>query len=344
MSETEAVPTTLYDHIRELQFRLLSSVVVLLIGGILGYLFYNPIFQLLRSPLHSPLYYSTPAGSFIFVMKICLLVAIAFALPVIIYNLIMFIRPAFTEQLSKKRVYLTTIGSVVLSACGALFAFIIILPASIRFFVGFQVTGLHALLDASTYLMFVVNILISFMLVFQLPLLISFIDHIKPISPRKLLKYEKYVIIGGLIIGVIAPFSFDPTTELLIAAPIIVLFNLSILMIALQHAYKRSIIQREGRRNTVIVDQPLELLPQISLEEASVLARSFSRSTREIVYADSLDEEPIVVIRPSTNVSKYHWMDVAPSSQTDLITQTTRPVRVIPAAAYRKSRSISDFL
>jgi sec-independent protein translocase protein TatC len=346
--ESVAKPTTLYDHLRELQFRLLASVSVLIVGGVIGYFFYSPIFQLIRSPLHTPLYYSTPAGSFLFVMKIALLVAIAFALPVIIYNLIMFIQPAFATKLSKKRIYATTTGSIILAVCGALFAFYIILPASIKFFVGFQVTGLNALLDASTYLNFVVNIVISFMIVFQLPLIISFIDHIKPISPKKLLKYEKYVIIGAALIGVLAPFSFDPITELLIAAPIVVLFNLSIVLVALEHRYKKSLEMRALRRSTLVTDEPEQLLPQLSFEDASRLARSFTLASEPELDFDFDLDSPILEMESSREpvkrqkVSNHHWMDVA--TMPDSLTTHLQPrTRIVPAAAYRRSRPISDF-
>lgn len=337
--------STLYDHVRELQFRLLGSVAVLLVGGVIGYFLYDPIFQLLRAPLHTPLYYSSPAGSFLFVMKIALLVAVAVALPVIIYNLIMFIRPAFKEKLSKTRVYLTTLGSIVLAAIGATFAFTVILPTSIKFFFGFQVSGLSALLDASTYLTFVINILISFILVFQLPLLIFFIDHIKPIPPKKLLKFEKWVVIAGLLIGVIAPFSFDPTTELLIAAPIIILYNVSIGMIALQHAHKRSVqrkldkvtakdAERAARSAKLVQDIPL--LPRADVVErtSSVLANSFIERT-------PVTDKPVVhvpVQQHSARPVQKKWMDVGPTPAKQV---ASRPAKLAPAPLRPQPQAIA---
>lgn len=376
MSKPSSHASTLYDHVRELQFRLLASVAVLLVGGVVGYIFYNPIFQLLRTPLHAPLFYSSPAGSFLFVMKISLLVAVAIALPVIIYNLIMFMRPAFKEKLSRTRVYLTTLGSIVLAAAGAGFAFYVILPASIKFFVGFQVSGLSALIDASTYLTFVINILISFILVFQLPLVIFFIDHIKPIPPKKLLKMEKWVIIGGLLVGVIAPFSFDPTTEFLIAAPIIVLFNLSIVMIALQHAHKRSVTKAADRRahkKTIREakvaaskpedNQPLLPRPQVATRVSSTLATSIIEPA-----SHKAPIAPISPIHPANKVIKQDqpisvakkWMDVSPTqSVTHSPQRATRTAKLSPAPLrpqqanttipartmdYSRQRYISDIL
>lgn len=227
---------TLIDHIRELQKRVLISFIVLLAAGVLVYFFYEPILNLLRSPLGAPLFYSSPAGSFAFVMKICFMGALALATPIIIYNLIMFIRPAFSKPVAKRRVVGASALSALLAFAGAAFGFYYIVPGALRFFAGFQVSGLNALISADSYLGFVTNVIITFVLVFQLPLLLAFIDRIKPIKPSALLRGEKWAVLAGLGISALVPFAFDLVTSLLIALPIIALYNISILIIVIQHA------------------------------------------------------------------------------------------------------------
>jgi len=236
--------TKLQDHIRELGMRLFVSAIAMVLAGVLVYLFYEPILNLLRSPLGAPLYYSSPAGSFAFVMKICFMGALTITIPVLVYNLIMFVRPAFSQSLSTKRVYTTSLISSMLAIAGAAFAFYIILPESLKFFAGFQVSGLSALISADSYLGFVTNIIITFVLVFQLPLLITFIDHIKPLKPKKLIGFEKWIILGSLVIALLAPFTYDLVTSLLIALPIVVLYNMSIVMVLVRHAS----VARKARR------------------------------------------------------------------------------------------------
>lgn len=228
--------TTVHDHIRELQMRLIVSVIALAVAGTVVYFFYAPILALLTSPLGAPLYYSTPAGSFTFVMKICFTGALIVTIPILAYNLIMFIRPAFQKTLTMKRVLITTGSSTALAIAGAAFAFYCILPGTLLFFKGFQVTGLNALISADNYLSFVTNIIIMFVIVFQIPLLILFIDIIKPLQPKKLIKMEKWVILGSLAVALLAPFTYDLVTSLLIALPIIVLYNLSIIIVFVRHA------------------------------------------------------------------------------------------------------------
>jgi sec-independent protein translocase protein TatC len=225
----------LMDHIRELRTRIVVCAVVLILGGALGYIFYTPILEWLRSPLGTNLYYSTPAGSFNFVIKVSSMIGILAAVPFMIFQLIMFVQPVFKERLSAGRIVFYTIASIFLAVAGACFAFYAILPGALKFFSGFQVAGLSALIDANNYLNFVINAIVTFMLVFQIPLLMIIIDRIKPISPKKLFAAEKYVVLGGLLVSLIVPFAMDITTSLLIASPIVILYNLSVGMIIIRH-------------------------------------------------------------------------------------------------------------
>ena len=229
------------DHIRELRTRIIVCAVVLIIGGVVGYLFYEQILEWLRSPLGQSLYYSTPAGSFNFILKVSSMVGILAAVPFLIFQLIMFVQPVFKEKLSTARVVFYTLTSILLAVAGTAFAFYCILPGALRFFAGFQVEGLSALIDANNYLNFVTNAIVTFIIVFQIPLLMTIIDRINPISPKKLFAAEKYVILGGLIVSLCVPFALDITTSLLIASPIVILYNLSVLMIIIRHALARKV-------------------------------------------------------------------------------------------------------
>lgn len=232
-------PTVMIHHIREIQLRLLAIVAVSLGGMAVGYLFYEPLFAFIKAPLDGPLHYMSPAGSFTFIIKICMMVGVIVALPVAVYNVIMFIQPALARRLSRLRVYLTTLASLLLAGSGAAFGYFIILPLALRFFYKFQVEGLEAIIAADEYLRFVIGVIITFVLIFQLPLLMSLADHIRPLPPRKLLKAEKYIVVGSIFIGVIVPFALDPTVQLLIASPIIVLYNLSIVIVLWQQFVRR---------------------------------------------------------------------------------------------------------
>lgn len=311
--------TKLFDHVRELRMRLLVSAIALVIAGVAVYFFYEPILALLRSPLDAPLYYSTPAGSFAFVMKICFMGALAVTIPVIIYNLIMFVRPVFEDKLPLGRVYGTTALSAVLATAGAVFAFIFIIPGSLHFFAGFQVDGLSALISADSYLGFVTNVIVTFILVFQLPLLIAFIDSIRPLPPKQLFKMEKWVILGSLVISLLVPFAFDLMTCLMIAAPIVVLYNLSIIIVVLQHAHTKRHNRAAARAeyaNRSVFDLNMAPITSLSLSELS-----FEGMPNETV-TPTVDREPLFVSPIARRTTRRANMDMLPASN--------RPAAVVP--------------
>ena len=314
--------TKLTDHIRELTKRLLVSAVTLVAAGVLVYVFYEPLLNLLRSPLGAPLYYSNPAGSFSFVMKICFMGALTITIPVIIYNLIMFVQPAFEKAIPKRRIYITTAVSSLLAMAGATFAFTCILPGTLKFFAGFQVSGISALISADSYLNFVTNIIITFVIMFQLPLLITFVDGIKPLKPRKLLKAEKWVVLGSLIIALIAPFTYDFMTSILIAVPIIALYNLSILIVVVNHS--------RANRKAIAATRKAFVRPAVAADFVPELMPSFNA-----LVADMGTVTPAEIAKPvfTSPTPKRTFMDISPAK--------SAPVKVEPAEwVYFKPKQI----
>lgn len=334
--------TKLLDHVRELQMRLIASAIALLIAGVVVYAFYEPLLTLLRSPLNAPLYYSNPAGSFAFVMKICFMGALVVTLPVIMYNLIMFVRPIFEEIVPLRRVYITTIVSSGLALAGAAFGFIFIVPGTLHFFSGFQVSGLSALISADSYLGFVTNVIITFVLVFQLPLLIAFVDSIKPLPPKKLLGMEKWVVLGSLVIALLVPFAFDLTTSLLIAAPIVVLYNVGVGIVVIQHASLARKVRASARANTVarpVPSQPSMDTSALSLSELSFedLADDLANLTQAKPVPMTATQRAGIDIRPLAalpdEVVPADWVHrlaepIALGSRARLISDVSRQPRV----------------
>jgi sec-independent protein translocase protein TatC len=323
----QAQPATkLSDHIRELKKRVFVSVIALVAAGSLVYVFYAPLIELLRSPLGIPLYYNTPAGSFSFIIRVCLTGSLAIAMPVLVYNLIMFAQPAFPNAVTKKRVYLAALMSSVLAIAGAVFAFTCILPGTLHFFAGYQIGGITALISADSYLNFVINIIVTFILVFQLPLLISFIDIIKPLKPKKLFSYEKWVILGSLIISLVVPFSYDIITSLMVALPIIVLFNLSIVIVLMRHSSESRKARASAkatliaaRNSTEIIDLPLDYFSFEDLSsQPEEVAITFnpdlisSRSHRAGMDIVSTKKPPVIVEPAEWYVRKHQPIEVDP--------------------------------
>lgn len=332
-------PATMLHHVKEIQLRLLATVLVLIAGMIVGYYFYEHLFQFIKSPLDGPLHYTSPAGSFSFVIKICLMVGVIAMLPVAVYNSIMFVQPALKERLSLLRVYITTFLSLVFAVGGAAFAFFVIIPMALEFFFKFQVTGLEALISADDYLQFVINVIITFVVIFQLPLIISIIDFIRPIPPKKLLKAEKFIIVGSVAIGVLVPFALDPFIQLLIASPIILLYNLSIIVVLIQHRMGRRKKRGESESMQVKEVAPVGVTATAALQTAPRVVDapkqkstpSLQASVRKPVHRH-MDMHPGAISRSrtSTQPSLRRTQSVRRPAPTRSLISDMRPARPSP--------------
>jgi hypothetical protein len=157
-----------------------------------------------------------------------------------VYNLIRYIEPALgPRRLGRGAVIGIMSASAVLAWLGVAFAYVVILPAALRFFAGFGDGMIKPLISTTAYFSFVTGCLVSFAAIFQLPLLLLFINHIRRMPPGSLGRYRRHVIIGSFALALVLPFTYDPITQFLVALPIIVLYELSVALVWL--------VNRRGR-------------------------------------------------------------------------------------------------
>jgi len=231
---------TFHDHVKELRNRLFIVFLSVALFSILGYVLRNNLLNFMHQPLNSPLYYNTPAGAFNLSFKISAVFGLFISIPVILYNIIKFVQPALFKTIEPKTILIILSASCTLAVMGAAFGFYILLPLSLHFFGGYSSKNITPLLSASEYFNYVLNIIIAFAILFQIPLTIDFINRIKPFKPKQLLKYQKHVIVGAIIIALILPFTFDPVTQFIVAIPIVALYYLSIVMVSISNRQTRA--------------------------------------------------------------------------------------------------------
>ncbi len=219
------------DHVREARRRLLWVVMSFILSGTAAYILRTKIITVLQRPLGSSLYYTSPAGGFNFVMEATFLVAAFITLPVMIYEIVRYVEPALPIKI--KNILLTKLigSSIILALLGAVFAYYILIPQSLHFFSSYASTSVKPLISTGEYLNFIAGTIITFAIIFQIPLILLFINRIKPLKPRKILHYQKIVIVGSFVLAVILPFTYSPITQFVVVIPIIFLYYLSILLL-----------------------------------------------------------------------------------------------------------------
>lgn len=232
------VRKTFLAHVHELQLRLTWAVLAIMACGIGAYSFHQPILDLVQRPLGETLYYTSPTGGFSFLFKMCAVAGIVMALPVILYQLFKFLGPLLNRQ-HRLDIVTYTLWSINLAYAGVLFAYLVSLPAALHFLAKFGGDNIQGLITADAYFNFALAYLGGFAVLFQLPLIILFTNRIKPLKPSQMMAGQRYIILGSFIIAAILTPTPDPVNQAIMAVPVVLLYQVSIVMVWLLNRTKR---------------------------------------------------------------------------------------------------------
>jgi sec-independent protein translocase protein TatC len=155
--------------------------------------------------------------------------ALLLSLPFILWQAYAFVLPAFSP--AERRVALPLMIMVpFLFVCGVAFGYFVALPAAIHFFVNFNSEEFNVLVQANQYYKFAATLLAVIGLLFQIPIGVLAVTRLGIISARQLGRNRGYVILGLSIVAAVATPTPDPVTMLIAMAPLVILFELSIVM------------------------------------------------------------------------------------------------------------------
>ncbi|MFH1782265.1 MAG: twin-arginine translocase subunit TatC [Candidatus Omnitrophota bacterium] len=218
---------TFLEHLEELRSRIIKCLVSLAISSILVYFFKLPVLKFIIRPVGS-LVFISPQEAFIANLKIALFGGLFLSAPFFLYQTWKFILYGLDNDLKKYLAFLT-IGSFFLFFIGSIFGYFIVVPIGMKFLLGFSTDFLIPMITVSKYISFV--FLLTFMLgvVFELPLAILFLTKLNIITPRFLIEKRRYAIVIIFIIGAIFTPP-DVITQCLLAIPLLILYELSIIL------------------------------------------------------------------------------------------------------------------
>ena len=220
------------DHLEELRHVILKSVLAIVIGMLGCFFFSDAILKFIISPtriqnLNIELMFQKPAGMFMAKVNLSLACGFGLAMPVILYQLWRFISPGLLEN-EKKYIPWVIVFSTLMFLMGAAFAFFFLIPAMIQFFVLIGVEGVKPLWDIGEYMGLVIKMVLTMGLVFEMPLLIAFLTWIRILSAAFLLRSWRMSIVLIFILAAVITPTGDPYTQMLVAAPLVLLYGLSL--------------------------------------------------------------------------------------------------------------------
>jgi len=226
-------PMTIYEHLNDLRKTLIISLAAWLIISTAAYFgFQDRIFDFLTAPLREmdlKLVMTTPFEGFMVKIKASCFAGILFSLPVILWEIWKFVLPALHTH-EKKYLLLIVPPSLILFVAGMAFSYYFVLGVALKFLIMTAGSGFIPMLGASKYLGFIIGVLLPFGFVFQLPLLSFVLTRIGLITYKTMAKKRKYAIVLIFIIAAVITPTPDVVTQCLMALPMVLLYEISILI------------------------------------------------------------------------------------------------------------------
>ncbi|NOY88752.1 MAG: twin-arginine translocase subunit TatC [FCB group bacterium] len=232
------------EHLEELRWRLLKSIVAVIVLAFVAFYFSDYLIRFIKIPLGDvPLYNIKVTGSFYAYLKVSLITGLLAALPVVFYQLWSFISPGLYKH-EKAMVIPLVMISTILFLIGGAFCFVMVLPLSFKFLTGFSGDIIKNTITIGSYINFVGLLLISFGFAFQLPILAYFLAKIGLISAHTLSKGRRYAVVMILIVGAILTPP-DVFTQVLLAVPLYFLYEISIVVVKITQRKKHKKIEAD---------------------------------------------------------------------------------------------------
>ena len=230
MDEQEKIPFT--EHLEELRKRLIVCFIAVGVGFVLSYGFKEKLFQILTRPLirvmqtGDKLIFTGLPEAFFTYLKVAFLSGIILATPVIFYQFWMFVAPGLYNK-EKRLMVPVVVLSTFFFVGGASFGYFIVFPYGFKFFLGFASEIIQPLPTMREYLSFASKLLLAFGLVFELPLIITFLARFGMVSVSFLKKNRKYALLL-FFVGAAILTPPDVVTQVMMALPLILLYEISI--------------------------------------------------------------------------------------------------------------------
>lgn len=214
------------EHLEELRRRIIFTFVWFIVFTIIGFLFSEDIYLFLSGNFQGKLTVLGPSEILWIYVKISAFVGVVFTIPVAAFQLWLFVKPALYPQ--EQRVTAMYIpGLFVLFVTGISFGYFVIFPIVVHFLESVGEGMVNTMFTVERYFSFMVNIVIPFGLLFELPLVIMFLTSLGILNPYYLAKKRKYAYFLLIVIGVaLSPPDF--MSDFMMSAPLLLIYELSI--------------------------------------------------------------------------------------------------------------------
>ena len=228
------------SHFAELRRRFYISLAALVVATIIAFVFYRPIQDFIQQPAVDALERLRPdeparlvqldiTEGWSVTARVSIMVGFAASFPVLLYHILMFLRPGLKRR-ERLTMYMLLVSGVALFVTGSAFAYYIAVPRAIAFLLEFGSEIAIVAPRLSSYVSLVTTLTIWMGLIFELPVMMFLLGRIGVLNPEKVSKLRRWVILFAFVLAAIVTPTVDPMTQALIAVPAVVLYELGLIM------------------------------------------------------------------------------------------------------------------
>ncbi len=220
---------TLVGHLAELRKRLIYSAIVLIAAVLIFYNYSEIVVKdIVNISPETEFVFIAPAELLMSYIKIAVVGGLVVAAPFLMIQIWLFISPGLKSE-EKKYVIISLLTGSLFFIIGIIFSYIVVLPTMIKFFIGFQIEEVQAMLSFRTYLDFVINTLLAFGLIFELPILMVLVTRLGLVKIEFLKKNRKmFILVIFIVAAILTPP--DVISQILLGLPMLALFEIGILL------------------------------------------------------------------------------------------------------------------
>lgn len=245
MTSNKEAEFGLKDHLAELRTRLVRAMLACTAGFIVCYIFIEPIFNLLSQPLlqvlphGTTLIFTSYPEAFFTYLKLALVTGIFLTSPFILYQIWAFIAPGLYENEKKLTIPFVIFSSLFFTG-GGLFGYMFVFPAAFSFLAGYADATLALMPSVSEYFSLTIKLLLGFGLAFELPVMIVFMGLVGIVNASMLRRNRRYAILVIFIMAAILTPTPDIVNQILMAAPLLFLYEFSIIALKVVVSEKKN--------------------------------------------------------------------------------------------------------
>lgn len=221
------------DHLEELRWRIWYTIIGVIVGTILSWFFIDFLVDtVLLKPakdLKMILINLKPFGQLFLYLEVALISGLIISIPNVFYQIWKFIAPAL-KQNEKKYINRIVFFSVLCFLSGAVFAYFVMLPVTLKFAMQFGSVNIANNLDITEYVSLVFSVILVAGIIFELPMLSFILSIIGILNPKIMRKYQRHAIVFIFIVSAFLSPGTDPVAQVLLAIPLVILYEISILV------------------------------------------------------------------------------------------------------------------